>query len=102
MHEGYKELVDKSKKMGSYEINHDYHSGGYAKTNSEIIQFMNSFYEQTGIPTDFVYTAKLFYAALDLVRKNYFTPQSKLLIIHSGGLQGNASLKPGTLIFNNE
>lgn len=99
MQEEYKSLIDESKRKGNREINHDYHSGGYAKKNDALIQFMNGFYEQTGVPTDFVYTAKLFYAALDLIGRNYFAPQSKLLIIHSGGLQGNASLKPGTLIF---
>jgi 1-aminocyclopropane-1-carboxylate deaminase/D-cysteine desulfhydrase-like pyridoxal-dependent ACC family enzyme len=60
---------------------------------------MNSFYEQTGIPTDFVYTGKLCYAVTDMVKKNYFPAGSRLLLIHSGGLQGNTSLTKGTLIF---
>ena len=60
---------------------------------------MNAFYRQTGVPTDFVYTGKLFYAVTDLLEKNYFPPGSKILVIHSGGLQGNDSLKEGTLLF---
>jgi 1-aminocyclopropane-1-carboxylate deaminase len=83
----------------SFEINHEYHFGGYAKKNNELIQFMNYFFESTGIPSDFVYTAKLFYAVMDLLSKNYFPSRSRLLIIHSGGLQGNQSLPAGTLIF---
>jgi len=78
---------------------HDYHFGGYAKKTIELITFMNDWYRQTSIPSDFVYTGKLFYAVNDLIKKNYFSPGSSLLVIHSGGLQGNASLAPGTLIF---
>ncbi len=77
----------------------DHHFGGYAKYSGELIAFMNDFYRRTNIPSDFVYTAKLFFAVEDLVRKDFFPAGSSLLIIHSGGLQGNASLKKGTLIF---
>jgi 1-aminocyclopropane-1-carboxylate deaminase len=89
-------LHDTSKKI---HINHDYHFGGYAKYTNELIQFMNDWYNSTGIPSDFVYTAKLFFAVTDLVRKKNFTPGSRIMIIHSGGLQGNNSLRKGTLIF---
>jgi 1-aminocyclopropane-1-carboxylate deaminase len=78
---------------------HDYHFGGYAKYSTELIDCMNEWYQLTGIPSDFVYTGKLFYAVQDLLRKNYFPAGSKLLIVHSGGLQGNQSLAKGTLIF---
>lgn len=78
---------------------HDFHQGGYAKHNPELIRFMNWWYEQTGIPSDFVYTGKLFYAAWHLAEKGYFPEGSRLLLIHSGGLQGNRSLPKGTLIF---
>ncbi len=78
---------------------HNFHFGGYAKYTSELILFMNDWYLKTGIPTDFVYTAKLFYGLDQLIKKNYFKPGSKILAIHSGGLQGNRSLKEGTLIF---
>ncbi len=82
-----------------FDLLHDYHFGGYAKTNVALIHFMNEFYTRSGIPSDIVYTGKLFYAAADLVRKNYFPPASRVLLIHSGGLQGNASLHKNTLIF---
>ncbi|MGZ5219869.1 MAG: 1-aminocyclopropane-1-carboxylate deaminase, partial [Chitinophagaceae bacterium] len=71
----------------------------YAKHQPALLGFMNEFYKQTRIPSDFVYTGKLFYAISDLIGKNYFPAGSKLLVIHSGGLQGNISLPPGTLIF---
>lgn len=80
-------------------INHDYHFGGYAKQKPELIGFMNELFSSTGIPTDFVYTGKLFYGARDLIQRNYFPGGSRLLLLHSGGLQGNHSLRKGTLIF---
>jgi 1-aminocyclopropane-1-carboxylate deaminase/D-cysteine desulfhydrase-like pyridoxal-dependent ACC family enzyme len=76
-----------------------YHFGGYARHTPGLLQFMNSWYHRTGIPSDFVYTGKLFYAAMDMIRKDLFPPGSRLLLIHSGGLQGNRSLPPGTLAF---
>jgi 1-aminocyclopropane-1-carboxylate deaminase len=78
---------------------YDYHWGGYAKKQPALLSFMNNFYDETGIPTDFVYTGKLFFAGSDLATKKYFDPASRLLFIHSGGLQGNLSLPPGTLAF---
>jgi 1-aminocyclopropane-1-carboxylate deaminase/D-cysteine desulfhydrase-like pyridoxal-dependent ACC family enzyme len=77
----------------------NYHFGGYAKYNVALIDFMNDFFRLTNIPTDFVYTGKLAYAILDLIEKDHFPPASKILMIHSGGLQGNASLQKGSLIF---
>lgn len=76
-----------------------YHFGGYARHPQDLVDFMNEFYRETGIPTDIVYTGKLFYAARDGIRNEYFPPSAKLLIIHSGGLQGNLSVPPGKLRF---
>ncbi len=83
----------------NFQIFHDYHFGGYAKHTDELLNFMNAFYEQTKIPSDFVYTGKLFFAITDLITKNFFPQGSKLLLIHSGGIQGNASLDKGRLMF---
>jgi 1-aminocyclopropane-1-carboxylate deaminase len=77
----------------------NYHFGGYAKYDLTLIDFMNEFFRLTNIPTDFVYTGKLAFALFDLVKKDRFPTGSKILMIHSGGLQGNASLQKGSLIF---
>ena len=69
-------------------INDAYHFGGYGKVNDELIQFLNSFYSQTFIPLDPVYTGKMVFGVLDLIQKEYFPPNSKILMIHTGGLQG--------------
>jgi len=53
-----------------------------------LIQFLNSFYSQTAIPLDPVYTGKMVFGVLDLIQNGYFPPNSKILMIHTGGLQG--------------
>jgi 1-aminocyclopropane-1-carboxylate deaminase/D-cysteine desulfhydrase-like pyridoxal-dependent ACC family enzyme len=83
----------------NFSVVNEYHFGGYAKRNSDLISFMNEFYDQASIPTDFVYTGKLFFGVIDLVKKNYFPPGSHILIVHSGGLQGNDSLPKNLLRF---
>jgi 1-aminocyclopropane-1-carboxylate deaminase len=92
-------LLTPKEQLKKFDLMEGYHFGGYAKYNSELLQFMNSFYSESNIPSDFVYTGKLFFALKDLAEKNYFLPGSKILTVHSGGLQGNSSLKKGTLIF---
>ncbi len=77
----------------------NYHFGGYAKYQAGLIGFMNEFYQVTNIPTDFVYTGKLAYAIFDLLKGNEFAENDRVLMIHSGGLQGNRSLQKGSLIF---
>lgn len=75
----------------------DYHFGGFSKINSDLIDFMNQFYRLHHIPLDRVYTAKMMFGIMDLVQKDYFPSGARILCIHSGGLQGNASLPAGTL-----
>lgn len=73
-----------------FELITDYHFGGYAKWNDELIQFIKKFESTTGIPLDQVYTGKMMYGLADLIKKNHFTKGTRILVIHSGGLQGKA------------
>lgn len=82
-----------------YTLLTNYHQGGYAKTSTHQIDFMNRFWHATKIPTDIVYTGKLLFAIDDLIKNNYFPLNSKILVIHSGGLQGNRSVAKGILDF---
>lgn len=84
-------------KNSAYRFEYGFHFGGYAKRTDELIRFMNQWYVWTGIPTDFVYTGKLCYAFHAMLKQGRFQPGSHVLLIHSGGLQGNASLPSGTL-----
>jgi len=72
----------------NWELQTDYHFGGYAKTTSKLIQFLNDFHAQHHIPLDPIYTGKMVYGVMDLIQKNYFKKGSKILLIHTGGLQG--------------
>ena len=76
---------------------HEDHFGGYAKSSKILFEFMNRVFHESGIPTDFVYTGKLFFAIVRLATENYFPSGSRILVLHSGGLQGNRSLAPGLL-----
>jgi 1-aminocyclopropane-1-carboxylate deaminase len=72
----------------NWEINTDFHFGGYAKINEDLVYFLNNFYKEYEIPLDPVYTGKMMYGVLQLIEQNYFEQNSKILCIHTGGLQG--------------
>ena len=92
-------LLPLNKQLLLFTIFHDYHFGGYAKHPAPLIAFINETYKQFKLPLDIVYTGKLFFALMDLVTKSYFPKQSSILMIHSGGLQGNRSLQKNELSF---
>lgn len=69
-----------------------YHFGGYAKINEDLVGFMNAFKKQTTIPLDPVYTAKMLYGIIDMVKKDKFVSGTKIIVIHTGGLQGIAGM----------
>lgn len=71
----------------NWQLQTDYHFGGYAKVSAALIHFINDFKEQTQIPLDPIYTGKMLYGILDLVKKDHFKPKTQLLAIHTGGLQ---------------
>jgi len=85
--------------LSNLDIFDGYHWGGYAKKSPGLIQFMNSFFSTHGIPTDFVYTAKMMYAVIDQIKNGFFAEGSRIVCLHTGGLQGNDSLPAGTLVF---
>ncbi|MCB9264061.1 MAG: pyridoxal-phosphate dependent enzyme [Lewinellaceae bacterium] len=73
-----------------WEVNTDFHFGGYAKYEPYLIDFINGFYQQHGIALDPVYTGKLFYGLFQLIEEGYFPKGSTILAVHTGGLQGVA------------
>ena len=83
-----KEDISKFVTKNNWSINTDYHFGGYAKINAELITFINKFKTKYNIPLDPIYTGKMLYGINDLIIKGYFKPNSKILAIHTGGLQG--------------
>ncbi len=67
-------------------INHHYHFGGYAKSNNELLDFISYFKSDIGIQLEPIYSGKLFFAVNDLLMKNFFPPESRILCLHTGGL----------------
>ena len=74
--------------LQNWKIHHHFHRGGYAKTDDELMEFIKTIASTTGILLDQVYTAKMMKAVFELTAQNYFKPNSKLLLIHTGGLLG--------------
>ncbi len=72
----------------NWQINSDYHFGGFAKTNADLSAFIEDFELKTTIPLEPVYTGKMMYAVYDLIKKHYFKPGERIIAVHTGGLQG--------------
>ncbi len=80
--------IRKYVRKNNWTLIRDYHFGGFAKINEALITFVNRFYRQTGIPLDPVYTGKMLYGLFDMIEKGHFTRETKILAVHTGGLQG--------------
>jgi 1-aminocyclopropane-1-carboxylate deaminase len=84
-----KDLIKKNKVTKSnWELIHAYHFGGYGKVTKDLIEFVNTFKMETKIPLDPIYTAKMMFGVMDLIAKDFFPENTKILAIHTGGLQG--------------
>lgn len=70
----------------NYHIIPSYHQGGYAKTNSQLNNFINSF-DNNFCTIEKTYTGKMFFALFDLINKDYFPEYSTIIALHTGGLQ---------------
>jgi 1-aminocyclopropane-1-carboxylate deaminase len=82
------EIIKFTNCNNSWTLNTNYHFGGYAKISKELINFINKFKAETTIPLDPVYTGKMMFGLIDLIKKNHFSKGTKILAIHTGGLQG--------------
>lgn len=80
---------DAKSPFNNAEIINAYHFGSYAKHTAQLIDFKTWFELTFHIPLDYVYTAKLFFGVFDMIKQEKFDKTKELLIIHSGGLQGN-------------
>ncbi len=76
----------------NYELINDFHFNGYAKVSEELINFVKTFYHQTKIPLDLVYTGKMLFGLISMIENDYFLPNTTILAIHTGGLQGNKGM----------
>lgn len=72
----------------------DYHFGGYAKHNQDLLAFVKDFCTNTGILIDQVYTGKMLFGLFDLIKKDIFPRGAKICAIHTGGIFGLLGIKP--------
>ena len=86
--QGLKEDISNFVNQTNWNVNYDYHFGGYAKINDDLVSFINEFKDRYSIPLDPVYTGKMMYGIMKLIEAQYFPKGSKILAIHTGGLQG--------------
>ena len=83
-----KEDIGKFAKKNNWKLITEYHFGGYAKINEALISFINEFKRNYQIPLDPIYTGKMMFGVFDLIYIGFFPKGSKILAIHTGGLQG--------------
>ena len=73
--------------------------GGYGRSTPELIDFMNQIYQESSLKLDQVYTGKMFFALHELIKTGIIIKNSTVVALHTGGLQGNHSIKD-SLIFD--
>ncbi|MGK0412080.1 MAG: 1-aminocyclopropane-1-carboxylate deaminase [Polaribacter sp.] len=71
----------------NWKLQKTYHFGGYAKYNEELIRFINEFKTETNVLLDPIYTGKMVFGIIDLIKKDTFPEGTKILAIHTGGIQ---------------
>jgi 1-aminocyclopropane-1-carboxylate deaminase len=83
-----------------WSLNNQYHHGGYAKANSDLLAFMAELESLNEIKLDPVYTAKLLWAIKELAINKYWkvaesrsSKVTNIVAIHSGGVQGRRGFK---------
>jgi 1-aminocyclopropane-1-carboxylate deaminase len=81
------DIFQPTQRLPLWEINHDFHFGGYAKSNAELDAFCKNFQNKTGVAIEPVYTGKMFWGLEELIEEGYFKTDTKVLSIHTGGLQ---------------
>jgi 1-aminocyclopropane-1-carboxylate deaminase/D-cysteine desulfhydrase-like pyridoxal-dependent ACC family enzyme len=72
----------------NWSVLQDYHFGGYARYTSDLVHFINRIKTIYQLPLDPIYTGKMFYACLEMIRGAQIPADSKILCMHTGGLQG--------------
>jgi 1-aminocyclopropane-1-carboxylate deaminase len=76
----------------NWQVLHDFHHGGYAKRPPALIEFIHRFYREFGIRLDPIYTGKAAWALEQLITEDFFPAGSRIVMIHTGGLQGAQDL----------
>jgi len=84
--------VAKYTRKTNYKIIDSYCFGGYGKIDLELIRFINEFRQKTQIQLDPIYTGKMIFGILDLLKNGDFNKNNRIFAVHTGGLQGIAGM----------
>ncbi len=84
--------IAKYTQSNNWELIRAYHFGGFAKIDKKLVDFINMVNSLHNLPLDPIYTGKMLFGIIDLIKKDYFPKGSKILAIHTGGLQGKAGM----------
>lgn len=86
------QLKEQKERQENWKVFEKYHHGGYARQSTALMAFIQSFYWEHGVLLEPVYTGKLFFALYDLLDQGFFPEGSRVIGIHSGGLQSFGSV----------
>ncbi|GHS83414.1 1-aminocyclopropane-1-carboxylate deaminase [Pseudomonas sp. PAGU 2196] len=67
---------------------HDACRGGFARIDDELLAFIDACERHTGVPLEALYTGKALLALREQVEAGLFAPGTRLIVLHTGGLQG--------------
>ncbi len=84
--------IKKYTKDSNWDLVNKYHFNGYGKINLQLIEFINTFKEEQNISLDPIYTGKMMYGIFDMIKEGVFTKNTRILAVHTGGLQGIAGM----------
>ena len=82
------ELIQPYNISTSWTVNFNYHLGGYAKWNADLMDFIHKNEEENMLETDPIYTSKVLWACADMLEHKLINKNQNVLIVHTGGLQG--------------
>ncbi len=95
-------LGEQASKFSNWQILNQFHRGGYAKFSAVDVQRLLTFKQQVNIPFEPVYSGKMILALLDLIESGYFPAGHRIMLLHTGGLQGLAGLCERKLLNDEE
>ena len=91
-------LSSKAKYQNNWQLLTDFHDGGYGKFSPQLWQFCQNMNANHALPLEPIYSGKMMYALWQLIAQDYFPSGSKIIAVHTGGLQGLNGLKYRGLI----
>ena len=89
VNESFQDLLNRMNlPFNNYQLLNHYHFGGYGKVKDSLVDFINKFKEHHDLLLDPIYTGKMFFGVIDLVKQGLFKENIKIILLHTGGIQG--------------